>query len=53
MILELDDVGHRFPGGDLLFHGLTLSLHPGQVYALTGPSGSGKSTLLSIAAAAS
>ena len=50
MILELEDVGHGFPNGDLLFQGITLSLHPGNVYALTGPSGSGKSTLLSILA---
>lgn len=48
--VRLDSVGHRFEGGDMLFRGLSLTLEPGRVYALTGPSGSGKSTLLSILA---
>jgi ABC-type lipoprotein export system ATPase subunit len=43
-------VGHRFPGQELLFSGLTVNLDAGRVYALVGPSGSGKSTLLAILA---
>lgn len=43
-------VGHRFPGQPPLFEGLSITLEPGRVYALTGPSGSGKSTLLGILA---
>lgn len=50
MPLTLDNVGHAFPGGPVLFSGLHARLEPGRVYALTGPSGSGKSTLLGILA---
>ncbi len=48
--VRLTDVGHRFRQGPWLFTNITLELHPGHVYALTGPSGSGKSTLLSLLA---
>jgi lipoprotein-releasing system ATP-binding protein len=48
--VELDDVGHRFPGAPPLFEHVSDVLVPGEVYSLTGPSGSGKSTLLSILA---
>ncbi len=50
MQVNLDAVGHRFGGGPWLFHGLTETLLPAHVYAVTGPSGSGKSTLLSLLA---
>lgn len=50
MLIELDDVGHRFPGQESLFTGVSASLHSGDLVAVTGPSGSGKSTLLSILA---
>lgn len=48
--VTLHEVGHRFAGGDQLFRGLTLTLEPDRLYALTGPSGAGKSTLLSMLA---
>lgn len=50
MQVTLDSVGHRFAGGPWLFRGLSQTLLPAHVYALTGPSGSGKSTLLSLLA---
>lgn len=46
----LDDVGHGFGDGDMLYRHIGLTLLPGHVYGLTGPSGSGKSTLLAIVA---
>ncbi|MBF0720839.1 ABC transporter ATP-binding protein [Sanguibacter inulinus] len=50
MQVTLDAVGHRFAEGPWLFRGLSQTLLPARVYALTGPSGSGKSTLLSLLA---
>lgn len=50
MRVELDDLGHRFPGAPPLFEHVSQVLEPGEVYSLTGPSGSGKSTLLAILA---
>ena len=50
MRVELDDLGHRFPGAPPLFEHVSDVLVPGEVYSVTGPSGSGKSTLLSILA---
>lgn len=50
MQVVLDELGHRFPHGPWLFQGLTRTLKPAEIYALTGPSGSGKSTLLSLLA---
>jgi ABC-type lipoprotein export system ATPase subunit len=48
--IRAHDLGHRFPGGALLFHALTFELDPGDVVGVCGPSGCGKSTLLSILA---
>ena len=42
-VIELQDVGYSYGGGDLL-SGMTLSLLPGSFHFLTGPSGSGKTT---------
>jgi putative ABC transport system ATP-binding protein len=46
--LLLEDVSLNI-GGRWVLERMTLSLHPGEVTALSGPSGSGKTTLLSIA----
>lgn len=48
--LVLEEVGHRWSDEVPLFEGISATLRPGDVTALTGPSGSGKSTLLSIIA---
>lgn len=50
MRLVVHDLGHRFPGTDLLFEHLDFSVEPGTTAAICGPSGCGKSTLLSILA---
>ncbi|MBO1737240.1 ATP-binding cassette domain-containing protein [Leifsonia sp. TF02-11] len=44
------ELSHRFGEAPILFGGLSFTLVPNEVYALTGPSGSGKSTLLSVLA---
>ncbi len=46
-LLTLTDIALTF-GGDPLFEGLTLAIHPGDRIALVGRNGSGKSTLLKI-----
>ena len=46
-VIELQDVGYSYGGGDLL-SGMTLSLLPGSFHFLTGPSGSGKTTFLKL-----
>ncbi|GAA4152083.1 ABC transporter ATP-binding protein [Leifsonia shinshuensis] len=50
MHVTLRELGHRFGSGSPLFEGVSATLEPGRVYALTGPSGSGKSTLLGMLA---
>ena len=46
----MHDLAHRFPGTDLLFEHLDMTVDPGMTVAVCGPSGCGKSTLLSILA---
>ncbi|QHQ34735.1 ABC-F family ATP-binding cassette domain-containing protein [Algicella marina] len=48
-ILTLSDIGLTF-GGNPLFDGLSLAIHPGDRIALVGRNGSGKSTLMKIMA---
>lgn len=48
-MLALESVSHAFRQGPVLT-GVSLTLEPGRVLAITGPSGCGKSTLLNIAA---
>ena len=50
LIVQVEDVSHRFPETDLLYEHVNFELETGQTLAVTGPSGSGKSTLLSLVA---
>ncbi|TDE39644.1 cell division ATP-binding protein FtsE [Antarcticimicrobium sediminis] len=46
-MIELDDVGYSYGGGELLSH-VSVRLAPGSFHFLTGPSGAGKTTLLKL-----
>lgn len=48
-LLELHDIRAGYNGITVL-HGVTLTVHPGQIVALLGPNGAGKTTLLKVAA---
>ena len=50
MMIQLDDVTKRFPGGQEALSGLTLSIDKGEMLFITGHSGAGKSTLLRLIA---
>jgi lipoprotein-releasing system ATP-binding protein len=50
MLIEARQLGHRFPGGPVLFSRLDFTIHPGDLIGVAGPSGSGKTTLLTILA---
>jgi ATP-binding cassette, subfamily B, bacterial len=47
-LLELRDVGFRFPEGDWVLRHVTLTVEPGQTLALVGQTGSGKSVLAAL-----
>jgi putative ABC transport system ATP-binding protein len=47
-VLELADVRKTYPGPVDVLHGVSLTVHEGELAAVVGPSGSGKSTLLHI-----
>lgn len=46
-MIELDDVGYSYGGGELLSQ-VSVKLAPGSFHFLTGPSGAGKTTLLKL-----
>lgn len=50
MMIQLEDVTKRFPGGQEALSGLTLSVGKGDMLFVTGHSGAGKSTLLRLIA---
>jgi ATP-binding cassette subfamily C protein CydCD len=46
--VELDGLSAAWPGGGVVFSGLSAVAEPGRWLAVTGPSGAGKSTLLAV-----
>jgi putative ABC transport system ATP-binding protein len=48
VILSLNEVSKRYPGGVVALDRVSLGIEAGEMLAIVGPSGSGKSTLLSI-----
>ena len=46
--IAFNNISFRYPGGRQVFHGLNLSIEPGERVGLVGPSGGGKSTLFAL-----
>ena len=47
-MIQLSNVGLRYPQGSVALRNVTVSLEPGSLYFLTGKSGAGKSSLLKL-----
>ncbi len=45
-MIEAQDIGFRYPGGDFVFRKHKFQLGPGKIMAILGPNGRGKTTLL-------
>jgi cell division transport system ATP-binding protein len=50
-LISFTQVSKRYPGGQEALRGVSLSVEPGELVAVTGHSGAGKSTLLKLMAA--
>jgi cell division transport system ATP-binding protein len=50
-LISFTQVSKRYPGGQEALRGVSLSIEPGEMVAVTGHSGAGKSTLLKLMAA--
>ncbi|RHW32464.1 ATP-binding cassette domain-containing protein [Neobacillus notoginsengisoli] len=50
MQIEAKGIGFRYGNGPMLFQGVDLTLHPGEIIGITGPSGRGKTTFCRILA---
>jgi len=51
MLLKVENIYFRYPGGEEVLKGASFSADKGEVVAIIGPNGSGKTTLLMVAAA--
>jgi ABC-type multidrug transport system ATPase subunit len=50
LLLEAVNIWYRYPGGDWLLRGVSLSLYGGEILGVIGGNGAGKTTLLKILA---